>query len=105
MVDLLLVAGSALGVLSVLMAVVAVIQTRAPRGAAIALMLAIILFLLGAKMDPSAINPVNLGQAWQRLFAGEISLSEAPVAEDTPAAQAPAGQEGAGAAGNAAPAP
>ncbi|MFB9221514.1 hypothetical protein [Paracoccus cavernae] len=76
MVDLLLIAGSAFGVLSVILAVIAVMQTRAPRGAAIGLMLAIIFFVLGAKVDPAAINPIRLGEAWQKLFAGQISLQE-----------------------------
>ncbi|AGT07514.1 hypothetical protein [Paracoccus aminophilus] len=81
MIDLMLIAGSALCVLSIVAAIVAVSQTRAPRGAAILLMLGIIVLLIGAKMDAKAMNPANMVGAWKRLFAGEISLRmpEAPA--------------------------
>lgn len=103
MVDLLLIAGSALGALSVVMAVIAVAQTRAPRGAAIALMLAIIVFLIGAKMDPAAFNPGNLGAAWKRLFAGEISWSQTAPAVDVETGTAPVAAPQSGAAPDTAP--
>lgn len=91
MIDLMLIAGSALCVLSIIMAVVSVAQTRAPRGAAIALMLGIIVLLIGAKMEPASINVQNMVGAWKRLFAGEVSLShEAPVAPAASVAETPA---------------
>lgn len=74
MIELLLLGGSALCVISVVMAVVAVAQTRAPRGAAIALMLGIIALAVAAKTDPAAVTPENTLNTWQRLFRGEITL-------------------------------
>lgn len=74
MIDLLLLAGSAICVISVIMAIVAVAQTRAPRGAAIALMLGVALLLFAAKSDPGAVNPQNVLDTWQRGLRGEITL-------------------------------
>ena len=82
MIDLLLLLGSALCVISIVLAVIAVAQTRAPRGAAIALMLGIIALLVGAKMNPAAMTPENMVGAWQRLFAGEVSLSAPAILPD-----------------------
>ncbi len=88
MIDLLLIAGSALCALSIVMAIIAVAQTQAPRSAAIALMMGILLLLLlGAKSDPAAVNPDNMMGAWKRLFAGEVSLA---LPEEAPAAEVPA---------------
>lgn len=74
MIELLLLGGSALCVISVIMAVVAVAQTRAPRGAAIALMLGIIALAVAAKTDPAAVNPNNVLNTWQRMIRGELTL-------------------------------
>lgn len=74
MIELLLLGGSALCVISVIMAVVAVAQTRAPRGAAIALMLGIIALAVAAKTDPAAVNPDNVLNTWQRMIRGELTL-------------------------------
>lgn len=94
MIDLLLLAGSALCVISIIMAAIAVVQTRAPRGAAIALMLGITLLLVGAKMEPAAVTPDNVMTTWQRMLRGEITLrGPVEVPADTapaPEAQAPA---------------
>lgn len=74
MIELLLLGGSALCVISVIMAVVAVAQTRAPRGAAIALMLGIIALAVAAKSDPVAVTPDNVLHTWQRMIRGELTL-------------------------------
>lgn len=84
MIDLMLLGGSALCAISVMMAVVSVLQARAPRGAAIVLMLGFIVLFVAARMDPAAINPQNMAQTWQRLLAGQISFQDsfAPAAAD-----------------------
>lgn len=98
MIELLLLGGSALCVISIVMAVIAVVQTRAPRGAAIALMLGIIGLAVAAKNDPAAVTPDNVVATWQRMIRGELTLrgpidpvaapETAPVsAEEPPAAE------------------
>lgn len=86
MIDLLLIVGSGLCVASIVMAIIAVARTQAPRSAAIALMMGVLLLLLGAKSDPAAVNPENMLGAWKRLFAGQVSLS---VPVEAPSAPAP----------------
>lgn len=78
MADLLIIVGSGLCVLSILLAIIAVMQTRAPRGAAIALLLGLAAIFVAAKADPAAVSVGGTIDAWKRLFAGEISLSAPP---------------------------
>ena len=81
MIDLMLLAGTALCAISIAMAIVAVLQTRAPRGAAIIVVRGLVVLFSAARMEPSAVNSQNLLDAWQRLFAGEITFTEtAPAA-------------------------
>ena len=84
MIDILLLAGVALCVLSVLMAVVSVARTRAPRGAAIALVLGLVLAFAGAWLDPRPFGVETLRESWQRLVDGQISLSPDPVTAPVP---------------------
>lgn len=89
MIDILLLAGVALCVLSVLMAVVSVARTRAPRGAAIALVLGLVLAFAGAWLDPRPFGVETLRESWQRLVDGQISLSPDPVTAPVPETAAP----------------
>ena len=74
MSDLLLLAGVALCLLSVVLAVVQLLQTQPPRAAILALLGGIVLLFAGAWMDPTPFRVQDLGQAWQRLMAGQIRL-------------------------------
>lgn len=71
MSDLLLVAGAALGVLSVILAIVALARTRPPRGAAIALVAGIAALAAGAWLDPTPFRIPDIAEAWARLIAGQ----------------------------------
>ncbi len=90
MIDILLLAGVALCVLSVLMAVISVARTHAPRGAAIALVLGLALVFAGAWLDPRPFGVATLAESWQRLVEGQITLSPDPVTAPAPEAAAPA---------------
>lgn len=91
MIDILLLAGVALCVLSVLLAIVAVARTRAPRGAAIALVLGLVLVFAGAWLDPRPFGVAELKESWQRLLDGQVTLGTDPVSAPAPEAAAPAG--------------
>ncbi|WP_026155189.1 hypothetical protein [Paracoccus sp. N5] len=90
MIDILLLAGVALCVLSVLLAIVSVARTRAPRGAAIALVLGLVLVFAGAWLDPRPFGVEALKESWQRLLDGQITLGTDPVSAPAPEAAAPA---------------
>ena len=91
MIDILLLAGVALCVLSVLAAIISVARTRAPRGAALLLVLGIALGFAGAWLDQRPFGVESLEESWDRLVKGEIALAPAPAAE-APAAEAPAAE-------------
>lgn len=90
MIDILFLAGVALCVLSVLLAIVSVARTRAPRGAAIALVLGLVLVFAGAWLDPRPFGVAALKESWQRLLDGQITLGTDPVSAPAPEAAAPA---------------
>ena len=95
MTDILLLAGVALCVLSVLLAIVSVVRTRAPRGAAILLVLGIALAFAGTWLDQRPFGIPALQESWQRLLNGQVSLSTDPVTAPAPEAAAPAAPEAA----------
>lgn len=93
--DLAVLAGIALAVLSVVLAVVALAQTRPPRGGALALVAGIVLFGLGAWASTQPITPAMVCDAWTRVTSTKQTPGPAPVepapdaapdATDTPAA-------------------
>jgi len=86
MIDILFLAGVALCVLSVLLAIVSVARTRAPRGAAIALVLGLVLVFAGAWLDPRPFGVAALKESWQRLLDGQITLGTDPVSAPAPEA-------------------
>ena len=94
MSDILLLLGAALCALSVLMAIVSLLRTQPPRGAAIALVLGIVLMFSGAQLSQGPFGVETLSGAAQRLVNGQISLSgdaDTPtVTAPPPAAPAPA---------------
>ena len=63
MSDLLLLAGVALCLLSVVLAVVQLLQTQPPRTAILALLGGIVLLFAGAWMDPEPFSPAEIGRA------------------------------------------
>ena len=68
MTDILLLGGVALCVLSVLVAVVQLLRTEAPRAAAILLVLGIVGILGSALLDgPTEISVAGINDAWDRL--------------------------------------
>lgn len=87
MSDLLLLGGVALGVLSVIVAVIQLLQMRPPRAGAILLVLAIALLLAGAWLAPQPFRLAHICDAWTRLTGGEVA-PEADAVTDTDAAGA-----------------
>ena len=94
MSDILLLLGAALCALSVLMAIVSLLRTQPPRGAAIALVLGIVLMFSGAQLSQGPFGVETLSGAAQRLVDGQISLNgdadTATVTAPPPAAPAEA---------------
>lgn len=70
MSDLLLLAGVALCVLSVVLAVVQLLQTRPPRAAALAFLGGVVLLFAGAWMNPQPFSPADIGTALQSVTGG-----------------------------------
>ncbi|SET14995.1 hypothetical protein [Paracoccus homiensis] len=67
MSDYLLLAGVALCLISVVAAVVQLLQTQAPRGAVITLILGIVLIFAGAFTSPEPFQPQTILGAWDRV--------------------------------------
>lgn len=104
MIDLLLLLGVALCLVSVLMAVVAVARTQAPRGAAVAMVLGVVVLFAASWLGNRALGVTDVGDAWHRLISGEsfapqtssVTLPPAAgsdAASDTAEAPAPAAPE------------
>lgn len=87
MIDILLLAGVALCALSVLLAIIALLRTEAPRAAAIALVLGLVLMLGGTALDDRSLGLNTLAQSWSRLIGGE-SLGTNTVSAPQPDAPA-----------------
>ncbi len=68
MTDTLLLIGTGLCVLSVIAAVIALLQTRAPRGAAILLVGGILVLAVTAWLYPGSVGLPQLQAAWSGLF-------------------------------------
>lgn len=90
--DLLLLGGAALCVISVIAAIIQLLQTQPPRGAAITLVVGIVLIFAGAYCSPDPFKPQSILAAWQRISGGEVAPSDAGSAAPTE----DAGTEGAG---------
>lgn len=69
--DYLLLAGIALCVISVIVAIVQLLQTEPPRGAVITLLLGIVLIFAGAYTAPKPFQPQDILSAWARVTGGE----------------------------------
>ena len=72
MTDLLLLAGVLLCLLSIPLALVALLQTRPPRTAAASLVLGLALMFLAAWLAPEGFRMQDIGDAWTRLSTGQI---------------------------------
>lgn len=101
MIDLLLLAGIALCAVSVVMAIVSVARTQAPRGAALALVLGIVALFATVLLDTRPLGLGSVAQSWQRLVSGQsfgtqTSVTAPPAAAglpvDSPAETEPAPQ-------------
>lgn len=106
MIDLLLVLGVALCAVSVLMALVAVIRTQAPRGAAVTMVLGVLVLFAASWLGNRALGVTDVGGAWHRLISGESFAPETASTTLPPAAAsdaAPAAPEAAPATVEAAP--
>lgn len=94
--DLLLLGGVALCAISVIAAIVQVLQSQAPRGAVITLVLGILLIFGGAYTSPEPLQPQSVLSAWHRVVGGKDSTtgdaatSTAEPAEADGEAEAPA---------------
>ena len=84
MSDILLLAGVALCLLSVLAAVFALARTEPPRGAAIALVLGIICLIGGAWLDDRPFGIETIRESGARLVNGDIGLGTDPVTAPAP---------------------
>lgn len=89
MSDYLLLGGVALGVLSIIVAVVQLLQTRPPRAAAIILVLAIVALLSGAYLSPRPMGLAQLCDAWARVTGGSVAQPEAGAPEAATGAGTP----------------
>ena len=87
MIDLLLLAGVALCALSVVMAVVSVARTRAPRGAALALGLGIVALFAASWLDERPIGWRSVCDAWERLVSGKSFGADPVLPPAEPAAE------------------
>ncbi|WP_423207868.1 hypothetical protein [Paracoccus yeei] len=87
MIDLLLLAGVALCALSVVMAVVSVARTRAPRGAALALVLGIVALFAASWLDERPIGWRSVCDAWERLVSGKSFGADPVLPPAEPAAE------------------
>lgn len=67
MTDYLLLAGVALCLISVVAAIIQLLQTRPPRGAAIALVLGVAAIFAAAWLSPEPLQPHDVVQAWSRV--------------------------------------
>lgn len=74
MPQLLLLIGSALCVLSVILAIISVARTEAPRAAAACLLLGILLIFLGAWLSPDPFRVQDIPAAWRIVTMGRLSL-------------------------------
>ena len=74
MSDYLLLGGLALGILSVILAIVQLLQTRPPRAAAIVLVLGIVALLAGAWLAPQPPGPSLIGDAWGRVIGSSPAV-------------------------------
>ena len=70
MIDLLVLAGVALCVISVVMAIVSVVRTQAPRGAAVALVLGIIALFVASYADERPFGAASIVESWHRVTGG-----------------------------------
>lgn len=87
--DLAVLAGAACAALSVVLAIVALAQTRAPRGGARALVAGILLLAVGAWSSTRPVTPALIGDAWMRVTSTKPAPGPAPVPE--PAAESATG--------------
>ena len=87
MIDLLLLAGVALCALSVVMAVVSVARTRAPRGAALALVLGIVVLFAASWLDERPFGWRSVCDAWERLVSGKSFGADPVLPPAEPAAE------------------
>ena len=96
MIDLLLLAGVALCAISVVMAIVSVARTQAPRGAAVALVLGIVVLFAASWLDQRPFGIANVGESWNRLISGQsfgtdtVTAPPPAVTESAPVESAPA---------------
>ena len=68
MTDILLLLGVALFALSLVAAIVAVLRTNAPRGAAVLLVASLLSLAVAAWLQPGSVSIAQIPQAWDRLF-------------------------------------
>ena len=83
--DLLLLGGVALCVISVIAAIIQLLQTQPPRGAAITLVIGIVLLFAGAYYSPDPFKPQSILAAWQRVSGGEGAADSASGPDTAPA--------------------
>ncbi|MBD9526539.1 hypothetical protein [Paracoccus sp. PAR01] len=92
MIDILLLAGVALCALSVLLAILSLARTQAPRGAAIALVLGLLVLLGVNVLDDRPLSLNSVAQSWSRVTSGNVAppAPEAAAPAAAPEAAAPA---------------
>ena len=77
--DLLVLAGAAAAILSIILALLAVAQTRAPRGGAVTLALGIVAIAVGAVCSTQPVTPHFVLDAWVRVTSPKSAPGPAPL--------------------------
>lgn len=81
--DLLVLTGVALALLSIILVVVALARTRAPRGGAIALSVGILLIAIGAWGSVQPVTPYFALDAWTRVTSPKSAPGPAPLPDES----------------------
>lgn len=77
--DLMVLTGAAAALLSILLVIIALAQTRAPRGGALAFVLGFGLLAAGAYLSTQPVMPTFVLDAWQRVTSSKPEPGPAPV--------------------------
>lgn len=91
MTDFMILAGVGLCLISVVLAVIALANSRAPRGAALTFVLGLILLIGGAVLSPAPFTAQTIPDAWHRLLVAEPVGEGATATTQTAPPPAPAG--------------
>ncbi|PZO67840.1 MAG: hypothetical protein DI498_02350 [Paracoccus denitrificans] len=84
MTDFMILAGVGLCLLSVVLAVIALSNSRTPRGAALTFVLGLVLLIGGAVLSPAPFTAQTIPDAWHRMFVSQPVGEGATATTQTP---------------------